>query len=604
MNGCQSKKFVAALPKKAMAVKCVRRSAVALCAAAVFALVAVAARGADINFTNTVGGVLTEVGNWSVGAVPSPSDTSQFNKSYTGPVTMTDAIPALTNNIINIYNNSLEFALGNGHEFVAKTRVSLTQAGMTTISSGTFGSASTSSPTIYLPNTGTVTLKPVSIIVDGENSVLRGPVQLGAKGPAGSTITVRNGAKYEGSSLSIGVQSATASNNVMMVTDAGSRIVVDTLNLGQTAGGNTLVVSNSATMQVSTMKIGTIYSGTATSTNNALIITKGGRATIVGTVKPKIGEKSGSHSNRVEVLSGGMFDMGGNGVVLGDGNCDFAAMIANGGSIVSSNSTSTTTFMIGNLGRYARLDLDGGAVFSASNLCLVAGNTLDAVGASVRIAGGSRMTIANDSSQYHYYSHTAPDTAFDVDGGEFTSPGDRFRGGLNASASNSCVKVRNGGILDVGAMYIGDHAERHDLIVENGTIAATSLSFANSHTEGTDKDLRHDRFIVRGTNSSVTVSGDCLFKRDTALVFEMPREGYRTLPLCCEAGINLGDRSTVSFVADVDYEEGGRIVLMRSTNKIVDNGATFLTNVGSFDNNDFEIAVRLPSKRGLKIIFR
>ena len=109
MNGCQSKRFVAALPKKAMAVKCVRRSAVALCAAAVFALVAVAARGADINFTNTVGGVLTEVGNWSGGAVPSPSDTSQFNKSYTGPVTMTDAIPALTNNIINIYNNCIIF---------------------------------------------------------------------------------------------------------------------------------------------------------------------------------------------------------------------------------------------------------------------------------------------------------------------------------------------------------------------------------------------------------------------------------------------------------------------------------------------------------------
>lgn len=587
----------------AMAVKRVRRFAVAPCAAAVFALVAVAARGATCNFTNTVGGVLTEVGNWGGNAVPSSSDTSQFTKLYTGPVTMTDVIPVLTNDIINIYNNSLEFALGNGHEFVAKTRVSLTQAGTTTISSGTFGSATRSSPTIYLPNTVTVTYNPVSVIVDGENSVLRGPVQLGAKGPAGSSITVRNGAKYEGSSLSIGVQSATASNNVMMVTDAGSRIVVDTLNLGQTAVGNTLVVSNSATMQVSTMKIGTIYSGTATSTNNALIITKGGRATIVGTVTPKIGEKSGSHSNRVEVLSGGIFDMGGNGVVLGDGKCDFAAMIANGGSIVSSNST-TKTFMIGNSGRYARLDLDGGAVFTASNLCLLAGNSIGAVGASVRIAGGSRMTIANNSGQYHYYSHTAPGATFDVDGGEFTSPGDRFRGGLNASASNSCVTVRNGGILDVGAMYIGDHAERHDLIVENGTIAATSLSFANSHTEGTDKDLRHDRFIVRGTNSSVTVSGSCWFNRDTALVFEMPREGYRTLPLCCESSINLGDRSTVSFVAGVDYEEGGRIVLMRSANKIVDNGATFLTNVGSFDNNDYEIAVRLPSRRGLKIIFR
>ena len=603
MNGYQSKNLVAALPKMAMAVKRVRRLVVALCATAVFALVAVAARGATCNFTNTVGGVLTEVGNWGGNAVPSSSDTSQFSKLYTGPVTMTDVIPALTNDIINIYNNSLEFALGNGHEFVAKTRVSLTQEGTTTISSGTFGSATRSSPTIYLPNTSTVTYKPVSVIVDGENSVLRGPVQLGAKGPAGSSITVRNGAKYEGSSLSIGVQSVTASNNVMMVTDAGSRIVVDTLNLGQTAGGNTLVVSNSATMQVSTMKIGTIYSGTATSTNNALIITKGGRATIVGTVTPKIGEKSGSHSNRVEVLSGGIFDMGGNGVVLGDGKCDFAAMIATGGSIVSSNST-TKTFMIGNSGRYARLDLDGGAVFTASNLCLLAGNSIGAVGASVRIAGGSRMTIANDSSQYHYYSHTAPGTEFDVDGGEFTSPGDRFRGGLNASASNSCVTVRNGGILDVGAMYIGDHAERHDLIVENGTIAATSLSFANSHTEGTDKDLRHDRFIVRGTNSSVTVSGSCWFNRDTALVFEMPREGYRTLPLCCESSINLGDRSTVSFVADVDYEEGGRIVLMRSTNKIVDNGATFLTNVGTFDNNDYEIAVRLPSKHGFMLIFR
>ena len=571
----------------------------------VFALSAVLARGASFTFTNTAGGVLTDVGNWSGGGVPSPSDTAEFNRAYTAPVTMTDDSPAMTNEIINIYNNSLELALGNGHEFVAKTRVSFAQAGTTTISSGTFGGASVSSPTTFLPNTGNVSLKPVSIVVDGKDSVLRGPVQLGAKGPAGSTITVRNGAKYEGSSLSIGVQSATASNNVMMVTDAGSSIVVTTLNLGQSAGGNTLVVSNSATMQVSTLKIGTVYTGTATSTNNALVITKGGVVTVAGAEVPRIGEKSGSHSNRVEVLDGGKFDAGVNGLMIGgDAGCDFAALIANGGTIISTNAA-MKSLIIGNSGGYASLDLAGGSLFAASNLVLTAGNLVTAVAPAIRISGSSRITIENGvGGNIQCYCSRAPGATFDLDGGEFTAACDKFMGGMYASASNACVTVRNGGRLDVGAMYIGDHAERHDLVVENGTVAATFLSFANSHTVGTDNDLRNDRFIVRGTNSSVTVSGGCYFNRDTALLFEMPRKGYAKLPLDCGSTIALGDRSSVTFVGDPNYKEGGRIVLMRSANKIVDNGATYTTNIGHFDNTDYEIAVRLPSKRGLAIFVR
>lgn len=568
-----------------------------------FAGLSTAAFAATISWNNSSGGVLTEGANWKGGVAPEAGEDSQFASSITGAITMTDEKPAMTNAVISVEGNlPMEFALGKGHEFLAKTRVSLTYGRSLTISSGTFGTAGTAG--IYVANrAGGPSYKKCAIVVDGEDAALSGTMQLGAKGIPGNSLTVRNGGRYVGSSLSVGVQEAAASNNVMLVTDPGSQLTAPTVKLGLTAGGNVIVVSNSAAMAVSTaLYIGTVNSGSATSSNNVLKVVDGGRATLP--CKVYIGEKNGACSNRIEVLAGGVLDMSDGSISIGSASGEGNAIVVDGGTAIYSNATSKT-IAVGGYGRGSRIDLRNGAVFAASNLLFTVGDTgAAAKNSGIRIAGGSRMTIANNSSTYCYYASKATGCFLELDNGVLEIPNSTLRGGADFTPSNCFVRVVNGSKLRTARIIMGDHAEGHELIVENSAIVMSGdLSFANSHIAGTDPDLRHDYLRIGGSNTTVTVGGSVSLSRDTTAAFAIPKEGYSAVPVSAN-GLGLGSRSRVVVNIDDRYIDGGRIVLMKSKNKITDNGATFETNFGRFDNTDYEIAVKVPSRRGLMILLK
>lgn len=552
-----------------------------------------------INWNNSAGGVLTDDGNWKGGVAPTATQDAAFENSVNAPVTMSDDVPAKTNAVITINGNNLplEFAFGKGHEYYASTRVSFAFGRRLTLSSGRLGGK-----TLYAPNQTGATLTPLRITVDGEDAELFGSFQFGAKGPSGNSLVLRNGGRYSGG-LSVGVQSAACSGNRIVVTDPGSVLAATTLNLGQTAGDNVIVVSNSATMAVSTaLYIGTVNSGSATSSNNVLGVVDGGRATLP--CKIYVGERNGACSNRIEVLSGGVLDMSGGSPSIGSASGEGNAIVVDGGTVISSNATSKT-ITVGGYGRGSRIDLRNGAVFAASNLLFTVGDTgAAAKNSGIRIAGGSWMTIANKSSTYCYYASKATGCFLELDNGVLEIPNSILRGGADLTPSNCFVRVVNGSKLRTARIIMGDHAEGHELIVENSAIVVSGdLSFASSHIAGTDPDLRHDYLRIGGSNTTVTVGGSVSLNRDTTATFAIPKEGYSAVPVSAN-GLGLGSRSRVVVNVDDRYIDGGRIVLMKSKNKITDNGATFETNFGRFDNTDYEIAVKVPGRKGLMVLLK
>ena len=336
----------------------------------------------------------------------------------------------------------------------------------------------------------------------------------------------------------------TSSNNWAFITDPGSKLIAGELQVGNVSSGNSLMISNGATVSsslstsigisgthnsvtvdgtgsslssIGSLIVGT-YSQSRDSSDNTLRVTNGG---VVASGSATIGNTTSSSGNSVTVSGSGSLWTNVGDVLLGNGGSRNSLTVANGGGVVTSNLLISST------------------TSSSDNSVLVTGSsgissTLNSIGAlSIGYAGSGSLTVA--------------------DGGLVVASG-----GITIASQAGSVGTLNigsyGGTDTAGAITAPtiDFGAGTGSINFNQVNAATIAASISDHGNGAINQLGSGTTILNGNNSNfsglVTVS----------------------------AGILLADSST-AFGASTVTVAGGSLDLSNSTNTV----ASFTMTSGS-----------------------
>jgi T5SS/PEP-CTERM-associated repeat protein len=185
---------------------------------------------------------------------------------------------------------------------------------------------------------------------------------------SGISLVVKNGGELHSFATIIGTDLqknsdvlTTSSNNWALVTDPGSKLIAGALQVGNVSSGNSLTISNGATVtstlstsigisgssnsitvdgagssltNIGSLIVGT-YSQSCDSSANSLLVTNGGSLT---SGSATIGNTTNSSGNSVTVSGSGSLWTNNGDVILGNGGSSNSLIISNGGGMVSSNS--------------------------------------------------------------------------------------------------------------------------------------------------------------------------------------------------------------------------------------------------------------------------
>ena len=230
---------------------------------------------------------------------------------------------------------------------------------------------------------------------------------------SGISLVVRNGGELHSFATIIGTDLqknsdilTTSSNNWALITDPGSKLIAGELQIGNVSSGNSLTVSNGATVSstISTSigisgshnsvtvngagslltNIGSLIVGTYSQSNNSsansLLVTNGGG---LASGSATIGNTTSSFGNSATVSGPGSLWTNDGNVILGNGGSSNRLIIANGGVVMSSN------FFIS----YTNTSSDNSVLVTGSS---GTSSTLSNIGTlSIGYGGSGSLTVAD-----------------------------------------------------------------------------------------------------------------------------------------------------------------------------------------------------------------
>ena len=318
----------------------------------------------------------------------------------------------------------------------------------------------------------------------------------------------------------------TSSNNWALITDPGSKLIAGDLQVGNVSSGNSLMISNGATVSSAlstnigisgshnsvtvdgtgsslsssgSLVVGT-YSQSRDSSANTLRVTNGG---IVASGSATIGNTTSSFGNSVTVSGSGSLWTNDGDLILGNGGSSNSLIVSNGGGVMSSNlfisSSSTSSdnavLVTGSSGIGSTLNNIGGLSIGSAG----SGSLTVADGALVVASGG--VTIASQAGSVgtlNIGSFGATDTA-----GTITAPT------IDIGVGTGTINFNQGNAVTVAAS-ISDHGNGAINQLGSGT---TILNGNNSSFSGlatiSAGILRANSSTALGT-STVTVAGGSL----------------------------------------------------------------------------------------------
>ena len=418
---------------------------------------------------------------------------------------------------------------------------------------------------------------------------------------SGISLVVKNGGELHSFATIIGTDLqknsaalTTSANNWALITDPGSKLIAGALQVGNVSSGNSLTISNGATVSstlstsigisgsnnsvtvtgtgslltnTGSLIVGT-YSQSYDSSANSLLVTNGGSVT---SGSATIGNTTNSFGNSVTVSGSGSLWTNSGDVILGNGGSSNSLTIANGGGMVSSN------FFIS----YTNTSSDNSVLVTGSS-----GNssTLSNTGTlSIGFAGSGSLTVADGalvvaSGGITIASQAGAVGTLNVTGGLVTNSSGILGSGTGSfgTATASSGTWANSGDLTVGGSGTGTLTMSGGLVSVGGTLSQGSYGTINLNSGGTLQ------IGVGGASgdlaSDLTNNGTLIFNRSDASTYSGVISGTGAFTKQGGGTLTLAGANSYSGLTRIS---GGALAL--SGTGSVGTGGLSLGTGGSFD---------------------
>lgn len=452
-------------------------SALAAMVAAAFATSAFAN-----TWTNTLGGVFSDGGNWKEGAAPTIAGDANFGTApgtYTVHFTGDAESAAVT--FDNDQNVTLDVGAGNTWT-IANNKYFIIGDGATSSEADTSVSIVSGCVTgAYKILTAHRLVKAVHLTVANPGTVFssnRDDLNIGWNGP-NTTVVVTNGATLRGGRSTLMGQSAAASNNCVLVTGEGSWF-----GNGSTSGNSGLMVG-------------------WRSQGNRLVAEKGAfvhceQNNLV------VGHEAGANGNTMIVRDGSYLDVPNSQLFVGGSGSGNRVEISNGSTGVVAGQT-----LVGNASCGNTLEITGGSLYMpGTHLYLGQGSA--ASSNAVRIAGAGTV-VTNKNYDFNCGNNGSFNTWI-VEDGAYVRPVRSFITGTAGQSSHNLTRISGEGTLvetiqaDLVAGQVGTS---NTVVVTDNARANIGSSLIVGKNAGACSNLLviADGAVVTN-NSSVLVGGN------------------------------------------------------------------------------------------------
>ncbi len=584
------------------------------CTIILSACLSITTYGANIYWTNTVGGVFSDSGNWNPSTVPGVSDGAYFDKDGDYTVQFTGGI---TNNLLRVYEptsgGTLNFDIGADNIYSLENTYSF-----------------------YMNNGANAE------VISGWLSC-KNYVRIGDNN-SDNTLTVsgtgRFGSYSRGICLGYGSNS---DNNKIIVTGSdafldsrGASQYMGALTIGNSGSYNQVIVENGANLGTSEIQCKDIVLGraSANSVSNSLIVRTDGKvnsssrttvgrdgsynivevdnSTFTNTASAIIGATSTAHDNTFICKNGSDVFLSDNAAII------FTVGQAEGSSnntIIAQDSGTTLWFTksaIGLNGWNNSMIVSNGAAFSTPG---VARDNIIGCEAS---ASNNLLHVTGSGSSYYVGINSYAVTSFVlgyygadnrtiIDDGATAAIAENTYIGRYASASNNILTIASGGKMDLAAFYIGGTSvlgtdTGNKVFLENGRFTCT-----NATSSQICEFYNGSTLEIAGTNSIFDVS-KLLLASDCTLSFKIGENGYSSTPIQIAANGDFSDGTTVLSIDAKDFQiaGGGEVELMTfgsASGSVVDNMILLPENI-QVTQTSTNVVVYVPGPSGTIILIK
>jgi T5SS/PEP-CTERM-associated repeat protein len=312
----------------------------------------------------------------------------------------------------------------------------------------------------------------------------------------GNSLIIANGGRVMGLGGSLG-DSAGASNNTLLVTDADTRWVMSgTFYAGDYGKSNSLIVANGAIISGGELSIG-YYGG---SENNSVWV--GGSGTRWTNITGLYMGTSGGSSNRLTITDGGRVAVAGNATVGYSGSNNIA--VVNGTNSIWTVGTvgGGQSADVGHRGSGNLLVLtNGGSLFSLGFGGIVGYNGTASNNTAVVTGAGSVWS----NRQYLIVGEAGSGNQLNIaDGGSVIADTTYMGGYWNAGSNNGIAISGSGSLLTNSAnIVIGTYGPGNRIVISDGGSVITGTGAYHGLTVGSSSTASNNSMLVTGTGSSL-----------------------------------------------------------------------------------------------------
>ena len=452
--------------------------------------------GGTVTLTNNYNGTVTQVGG--TGNVNGITLTG--NVTTTGNLTLGGTLGNITNS--QLTNNSINVIAGNGLSGGGNTQlgssVTLSNAGVTNISTGTGISANASTGSITLSNTG------VTSIVAGTNVTINsatGSVQINSSNPGGTVTSVSTNNQ---NGVITSVATATSTPNITI--GLGNITPLSDTSVFNGPIGQTTPNAGAFNSLKTTALTGYLYGNGASNVSAATTIpTTALSGTIPATSVTGLATvaTTGNYydlTNKPTLNAGTVTSVSGTGTVQGitlTGNVTNSGSLTLGGSLSAINLASQVTGTLPVASGGTGVTTSSGAnsvVLRDSNSNVSANNFYS--GFSNQAASGTTLTLTALSAPNIVITGSGgqtiklPDATTLANGTKFSFNNNQSSGAItvqNNSSTTICT-TQSGAFIEVVLLSNGSAAgtwDYHNVAPSNASWSTNTLSWAGSYTNGT-----------------------------------------------------------------------------------------------------------------------
>lgn len=201
----------------------------------------------------------------------------------------------------------------------------------------------------------------------------------------------------------------------------------------------------------------------------------------------------------------------------------------------------------------------------------------------IRIADGATWEYKTDGTGDYYTSvnNSSHHNTVRVERGGRLLAKNGFHVGWSKDSSNR-VEVLSGGSIVAPSIYLG--GLENELVVSNGFVSATNATMDIGISTG-DFD-RYGTLVVAGTNSQLRTAGSLTVCKGTTLRFNLPSEGYVSVPFVAKGSVNVNLTTTIEVEAEAFQQ-----ALSRHANVVLIKGeGTFYVSPSVLEATNRKIA--------------